>query len=202
MRAGRCLNSLPVYPQLSIFDPAFNVSKLAETPVTALPAVYSIINRVVSAIPAGQMQLVADGSTSDPASLGIGTVMAGSMRNDDAARYKTAVTNQLDALLQQSPRTNEGAISHRTSQVQLWSDFMSMAPPFFAMEGLVGGNQTLLQIAYDQLRLYRDALLDQDTKLFKHVVYGNDFQDEKLWTTGNGELKTEAVRLSSDSRLP
>ena len=37
-----------------------------------------------------------------------------------------------------------------------------MVPPFLAYYGVVTGNQSLLQAAYDQCRLYRQYLVDED----------------------------------------
>lgn len=63
-----------------------------------------------------------------------------------------------------------------------------MAFPFIAAYGAVTNNQTLLQLAYDNCRLYRNALLrDGPTgKLWAHI-YNDDtkkFDDGGLWATG------------------
>lgn len=65
------------------------------------------------------------------------------------------------------------------------SDFVYMVPPFIAYYGaLQGGDdgQQLLQIAYDQCRLYRDALADE-SGLWRHISLGS-WQDENHWATG------------------
>ena len=68
------------------------------------------------------------------------------------------------------------------------ADGVYMGFPFIAMYGAVTKNQTLLQIAYDQCRLYRDALLvDGPTgKLWAHI-YDDEagmFIDNGTWATG------------------
>ncbi|OBZ73000.1 hypothetical protein A0H81_07148 [Grifola frondosa] len=51
--------------------------------------------------------------------------------------YAGAARDQLNYLLQDVPRTTDGAISHRVEQVQLWSDFVYMVPPFLAYYGVL-----------------------------------------------------------------
>lgn len=68
------------------------------------------------------------------------------------------------------------------------ADGVYMGFPFIAAYGAVTNNQTLLQFAYDNCRLYRDALLvDGPTgKLWAHI-YDDDtksFDDAGLWATG------------------
>jgi rhamnogalacturonyl hydrolase YesR len=42
-------------------------------------------------------------------------------------RFSTAAGKQLDYVLNHSPHTDDGAISHRTKQVQLWYDESPLA---------------------------------------------------------------------------
>jgi len=72
-----------------------------------------------------------------------------------------------------------------------------MAPPFIAYFGALqndGGGQALLQIAYDQIRLYRDALFDVNVSLWRHIVLGSQ-QDPGHWATGNGWAAAGAMRV-------
>ena len=67
---------------------------------------------------------------------------------------------------------------------------MFMGFPFIAMYGAVSNNQTLLQVAYDQCRLFRDALLvdTPNGPLWAHI-YDDDsqsFSDRGTWASGNG----------------
>jgi len=78
------------------------------------------------------------------------------------------------------PKTSDGAISHRVSQLQLWyvrvvlltcsektnkkrvlprrSDSVYMVPPFLAYYGLTTNNQSMLQEAYTQVRVLKDSI--------------------------------------------
>jgi rhamnogalacturonyl hydrolase YesR len=57
--------------------------------------------------------------------------------NGTSDQWSTAADAQLNYLLNVIPRTSDGAISQRVppQPVQLWADFMSMAPPFIAYYG-------------------------------------------------------------------
>jgi rhamnogalacturonyl hydrolase YesR len=57
-----------------------------------------------------------------------------------------------------------------------------MVPPFIAYAGALQSNATLLQEAYDQCRLYRDALTDE-SGLWKHILLGS-WSDLTHWGTG------------------
>lgn len=58
-----------------------------------------------------------------------------------------------------------------------------MVPPFLAYYGVLNQNQTMLQLAYDQCRLYRQALVDDDAGgMWRHIT-GNS-TDNGHWTTG------------------
>lgn len=67
-----------------------------------------------------------------------------------------------------------------------------MVPPFIAYFGALEGGygaRALLQVAYNQCRLYRDALRD-DSGLWRHIALGK-WQDDAHWGTGthqNGVL--------------
>lgn len=123
-------------------------------------------------------------------------------------QFSTAAGEQLGYLLGDAPQADSGAISSRDDQVQLWcvvcprprdflptlsiraclsrADFVYMAPPFIAYFGALqndDGGQALLQIAYDQISLYRDALFDADVSLWRHVTLGS-WEDSGYWATG------------------
>ncbi|THH13889.1 hypothetical protein EW146_g6382 [Bondarzewia mesenterica] len=139
-----------------------------------------------------------DGAVGDPASIGNAVLLANWTRaNLSDTRFATAASQQLEYLLTKAPRSSKGAISQRESEVQLWADFVYMAPPFIAYYGALqsGVNQSaLLQIAYDQCRLYRDALFDGDKSLWRHIVYGSS-EDANHWGTGNGWAAAGMLRV-------
>ena len=59
-----------------------------------------------------------------------------------------------------------------------------MAPPFFAYYGVLTSNTSLLTLAYDQCKLYRQYLLDESAGgLWRHIVLGNG-TDPGHWSTG------------------
>ena len=60
-----------------------------------------------------------DGSAADPASIGVSVLLA-NWTGQGGLDYAGAAKDQLDFLLLSVPRTSDGAISHRVSQVQLW----------------------------------------------------------------------------------
>ena len=60
-----------------------------------------------------------------------------------------------------------------------------MVPPFLAYYGAMTGNQTLLQEAYNQIKLYRKYLRDQNANnTWKHIKLGSYGTDNGHWSTG------------------
>jgi rhamnogalacturonyl hydrolase YesR len=147
-----------------------------------------------------------DGAAGDPASNGIGVLLANwsSPTND---KYLRPVQQQIDFLENQVPHGDNGVISHRTEQLQLWAgqlqisriwgiwlnyhftDFISMVPPFFAYYGAMQpgtkAETKYLWAAYNQIKLYREALRDPATNLWHHVLWGG-WEDRGFWATGQG----------------
>lgn len=78
------------------------------------------------------------------------------------------------------------------------SDFVYMVPPFIAYYGALQSDKDLLLEAYNQCRLYRDALQDPSPQLgiptWKHIVQGS-FQDNTHWATGNGWAAAGMMRV-------
>ncbi|KAI3609237.1 glycoside hydrolase family 105 protein [Moniliophthora roreri] len=104
----------------------------------------------------GPQPLMYDLAAADPTSIGPGVLLAGHLNLDgNGSVYMQAAKDQLDFLYTRVPRTYDGAISHRLSELQLWSDSVSMIPPFLALYGAQTYNATLIRDAYAQIRLYR-----------------------------------------------
>ena len=81
--------------------------------------------------------------------------------------------------------------------MQLWSDFIYMAPPFIAYYGaLESGSRgkSLLQTAYEQVKLYREVLFDQDVGLWRHIALGQG-TDPTHWATGNAWAVAGMLRV-------
>ncbi|GAA6063060.1 hypothetical protein JCM10212_003005 [Sporobolomyces blumeae] len=164
-----------------------------------------------------QLQIVRDGSAADPASIAPFYVLAnwtlegGAGSNDvlptnssgttgvGKARLQESVENQVTALLERTPRTSDGAISHRTDSTELWSDFVYMVPPFLAYYGVMTKNTSMLDDAYNQCKLYRQYLRDDRTGLWRHIAMG-DSPDPGLWSTGNGWAANGMLRTLSSLR--
>jgi rhamnogalacturonyl hydrolase YesR len=76
---------------------------------------------------------------------------------------------------------------------------MFMGPPFLAYAGAVTHNQSLIQLAYDNLRLYRDALIKPGPTgpLLAHLFddESKQFWDDGLWASGNGWAALGAVNV-------
>ncbi|KAK0202286.1 Six-hairpin glycosidase-like protein [Desarmillaria ectypa] len=146
----------------------------------------------------GAQPLMSDGSAADPASNGVAVLLAGwtGQGDLDGLNYTGAAKDQLDFLLNNVSRSSDGAISHRVSQTQLWSDFVYMVPPFLAYYGVLTENETLVAEAYNQIRLYRDNLRDTNANnLWQHVVLGSSGTDSGHWSTGNGWAAAGMLRV-------
>ncbi|TNY17079.1 Six-hairpin glycosidase-like protein [Rhodotorula diobovata] len=195
------------YPDLSPFSSSSSSWARPSPDVSPPPTeVLAAVASILASQPAGQAQLVPDGSAADPASVGPYVVLAnftlaegeqiGGKSKDEVV---SAVERQVEVLLRGTPRTQDGAISHRTEDVELWSDFMYMVPPFFAYLGALTSNTSLLTAAYTQCELYRSHLRDERTGLWRHINNqfegGGGMADDGLWATGNGWAAAGMARV-------
>ncbi|CUA74419.1 hypothetical protein RSOLAG22IIIB_11218 [Rhizoctonia solani] len=146
----------------------------------------------------GTLPLMKDGSSADPASTGVGMIVA-NWTEAQGSDFQAAARDQLTWLLYHVPRSSNGAISHRNEQVQLWSDYIYMVPPFLAYYGASTSNRTLVGEAYNQIKLYRDVLLDKPTGLWQHIRQGS-FEDRGLWSTGSGWAAMGSMRVAATIR--
>ncbi|KAF9003064.1 Six-hairpin glycosidase-like protein [Cyathus striatus] len=144
----------------------------------------------------GPQPLIQDGSAADPSSIGMSVLIANWTSQDSGSvDYATAATDQLNFLLTKVPRASDGTISHRVSEVQLWSDFVYMVPPFLAYYAMLSRNRTLLEESYNQIKLYRTHLFDPNVNMWRHVLEGTEGNDEGYWTTGNGWAAAGMLRV-------
>ena len=174
-----------------------NAAKLAFTS-GELDDVLGISHQILTSQPKGSLPLMKDGSSADPASNGVAILVA-NWTEAQGGDFSAAAEGQLTWLLSHVPRSSKGAISHRNSEVQLWSDYIYMVPPFLAYYGASTSNATLVAEAYNQIKLYRDVLLDKPTGLWQHIRQGS-FEDKKLWTTGNGWAAMGMLRVAATIR--
>ncbi|GAA5948394.1 hypothetical protein JCM3765_001405 [Sporobolomyces pararoseus] len=197
------------FPSLSVYSSDFDKVSPSTSPLPT--QVVSMVSYLVSQNPpsTSQLQIVRDGSAADPVSIAPFYVLSNyTLENDQdtlptndsriqGARKPTieeAVRNQVEAILQRTPRTSDGAISHRSESTELWSDFVYMVPPFLAYYGALTENTSLLDAAYDQCRLYRQYLLAPNIGLWRHIALG-DSPDPGLWSTGNGWAANGMLRV-------
>ncbi|GAA6021258.1 hypothetical protein JCM10207_002592 [Rhodosporidiobolus poonsookiae] len=197
------------YPSMSPFSSSSSDwTSISPSTSPSPDLVLSIVASVLSDQPSGQAQLVQDGSAADPASIAPFVVLANYTLDEDASlagkskeEVQQAVERQLEAVLSQTPRTGDGAISHRVEDVELWSDFVYMVPPFLAYLGVQTSNTTLLRAAYDQVRLYRQYLAVTESGetqgLWRHIweESGNGDADAGLWATGNAWAASGMLRV-------
>ncbi|KIM37396.1 hypothetical protein M413DRAFT_30868 [Hebeloma cylindrosporum] len=149
----------------------------------------------------GPQPLMPDGSAADPTSIGVSVLLANWTGQDSGqVDYAGAAADQLDFLFYKVPHTSDGAISHRVWEVQLWSDFVYMVPPFLAHYGVITRNRTLLAESYNQIKLYRSYLRDPTQGMWKHVVGGSGENDEGFWSTGNGWAAAGMLRVLATIR--
>ncbi|KAF4574672.1 hypothetical protein EYR36_006022 [Pleurotus pulmonarius] len=186
------------WPSLSVFNASAFPPPAHLNATNNASDVLAIARKVVAEKPADSLPLFAnEGSAADPASVGVAVLLANWTRSDLSDNsYADAAQGQLVYLLEQAPKTAEGAISHRNEQVQLWADFVYMVPPFIAYYGALQGSKAaedLLQEAYDQCRLYRDGLRDEGG-LWRHIALG-DWQDATHWGTGNAWAAAGMLRV-------
>ncbi|KAG9312708.1 Six-hairpin glycosidase [Chiua virens] len=146
----------------------------------------------------GPQPLMQDLSAGDPASIGVATLLANWTGQDalDGLDYAGAARDQLAFLFQKAPKTSDGAISHRLDQVQLWSDFVYMVPPFLAYYGVITQNVSFVQEACIQISLYRKYLSDTGAyNLWKHIQLGSYGTDDGHWSTGNAWAAAGMIRV-------
>jgi len=108
--------------------------------------------------------------------------------------YYDAALRQRAVLLNSTPRYENGAISHRESVAELWSDFTYMALPFLALSAFYDRDEKLFQEIVTQCDLQKQVLQDNATGLWKHIV-GPDSPDPGLWSSGNGWAACGLVRV-------
>ncbi|CAE6500540.1 unnamed protein product [Rhizoctonia solani] len=167
-------------PSFSVFSEDFPPPRDAPD---SLDDVIGIARNIVQSKSDGELPLMEDGSAADPASNGVGVLIA-NWTGASGGNYDQAAADQLTFLLSVTPRAPNGAISHRVDEAQLWSDFIYMVPPFLAYYGVITNNESLVEESYNQIKLYRDVLAD-DTGMWQHIRLGS-FEDRGYWSTGNG----------------
>ncbi|KAK3696349.1 hypothetical protein LTR37_018014 [Vermiconidia calcicola] len=185
---------------LELISPEKSVFGSNPFPKGKIPIRYYKMDEALSyfydTVPIGEGKTLAENgfSVSDPASLGVGSIMLG----QTSPKRLSAIEKQKDYLLDEAPRYANGAISHRVEVAELWSDSVSMVPPFLAYYGVAKKNLTLIREAVRQCELYRDVLMIREGErkgLWKHIVGPSDVADEGAWSTGNGWAAYGMIRV-------
>lgn len=189
-------------PSFSVLNTSFSLPPSTEAPDSLDVVLENIAEVVVNASKIADTSsprafFPNNGAAGDPVSVGVTAIIANwTGQSNDTVDYDAAIEAQMEYLWNNVPRTDDGAISHRVSQVQLWSDFVYMVPPFLSYYGVVKENISMVLEGYNQIKLYRQYLYDEDAGgLWKHVLFGSDFQDEGHWSTGNGWAAAGMLRV-------
>lgn len=188
-------------PEYSVFaDKPFEYNGML--PVAALQfALSAAVRQTIDGRLSQNINDALDGAALDGASAGSAVLMGSFTHTHNVTYWEHAAQAELDFILYDVPRTSTGAISHRVDTKQYWADGVYMGPPFLAYYGAVTKNQSLLQLAYDNCRLYRDALLQPGPtgKLWAHIYDdGNKtWVDLGLWGTGNAWAALGMIRVAA-----
>ena len=163
-----------------------------------LPMAYDAVQR---ALPDGRLAMAgAEVPVADSAA--IGEVCLRAFEETGGPYFRKAAGGLLDYLLTRAPRTENGLICHNTvsfhdgyTACQLWVDGMYMVPPFLAVMGE-------MEEAKRQLDGYREALLDRETLLFRHIwdAGSGRFARDVHWATGNGWALMGMVRVAAEAK--
>lgn len=133
-------------------------------------------------------------SVSDSASMGVAALMLGQR---DSKTFQAAM-RQKDYLLNDAKRYGNGAISHRVEVAELWSDAISMVPPFLAYYAVASNDLGIMKEAVRQCEMYREVLIIKSGPkkgLWKHIVGPSEMADEGVWSTGAAWAAYGMVRV-------
>lgn len=96
-------------------------------------------------------------------------------------------------MLTSVPRWSNGAISHREAYLELWADFIYMAPPFLAYYAIATADVQLLKESAQQCKHYYDVLSTTQGP-WLHIV-GDHVSDLGLWSTSNAWAAAGMARV-------
>ncbi len=140
-----------------------------------------------------------DGSSGDPASLGVAAIMIGQTER----AYASAARRQVNHLLRSVPRWSNGAISHREDKAVLWADWMYMVPPVLAYQAVATNNTDLMTTTVQQITAYREVLRIKKGPIkgaWRHIV-GPEAQSLGAWTTGQAWASLGMARVLATMSL-
>lgn len=105
--------------------------------------------------------------------------------------YRAAAQRNVDYLLQDAPRSEQGMLYHMISGAEVWADSAAFMPAVLALYGHPAE-------AMRQMRDVCARLYDEKTGLYFHT-WDDDAQKylrQKLWSVGNGWILTGLLRLA------
>ena len=111
-------------PRYSVTTSGAKLPPSKTNPPSSLADVFAIARNVVSKQnPANNtpQPFIRDDSAGDPPSIGVAVILSNwtNQQSSDGQKYPQALSNQF-SYLYTIPRTSDGAISHRSTQLQLW----------------------------------------------------------------------------------
>lgn len=89
------------------------------------------------------------------------------------AKYKNKAL-EMFAQYKRTPRTADGAVSHRTETVELWDDTVYMISLYLSEMYRLTGDEAYLRELCTQIRLHADKLEDPQTGLWYHGWRGSE----------------------------
>lgn len=111
-------------PRYSATTSGAKLPPSSANPPSSLNEVFAIARNVISergAISNSPQPFIQDVTSGDPPSVGVAVILANltNQQSSDGQNYRQAILNQFNYLYT-VPRTDDGAISHRSDQLQLW----------------------------------------------------------------------------------
>ncbi|KAG0152184.1 hypothetical protein CROQUDRAFT_71031 [Cronartium quercuum f. sp. fusiforme G11] len=187
------------YPTLSVYSPTQKIPLDQKSNLPYPTFLFDLIDPILQKRKPGIGPIIEDDAAGDPASLLIAVMVMGATVKKspygwDQAYYNQVAKDQIDFLVRMIRRTPDGAISQRVKELQLWNDFMFMAPPSMVYYGAATGDWLTLRLGYRQAEEYRKAMRDRSTKTWNHIRLGS-WQDETLWSTGNAWSASGMIRM-------
>ncbi|MHA1269651.1 MAG: glycoside hydrolase family 88/105 protein [Candidatus Helarchaeota archaeon] len=132
----------------------------------------------------------------DSSIIGISVLYFYELTND--TYYLNAAIKNKDYLFTIPPRTVDGGLSHRQSNLELWIDTVHMICPFLAKLGVILNDSDIIDEAVNQIIIHDKYLRDSSTHLYSHIWTWNGInEDPYLWSRGIGWMTTAIVDLLS-----
>ncbi|MFB6296786.1 MAG: glycoside hydrolase family 105 protein [Halobacteriales archaeon] len=122
---------------------------------------------------------------SDPAAVGHGVL---EFYDRTGEEYLLEAARKQYDHLKQAPTTEDGGITHRREDVELWVDSIYMQCPFFVRYAEAADHPEAYDDAVRQIRVCAKHLQDPHTGLWRHTwkEQPNSYPSGTFWNRGNG----------------